>query len=147
MGYAMTTADLARQCTTVIWNHFIDHQDRFRSITRRAAKRFMHREWSALQADTANRLNLYPDAVDQAQNRLCAMLTNRVRDVHVWAGGQSRPLPTRSVVAMTGNWPKHFSTRSRAVFSARWGSTDTLNLSMMSRYGPRPHHWSLRHTL
>ncbi|WP_419656698.1 AceK: isocitrate dehydrogenase kinase/phosphatase [Desulfosarcina variabilis str. Montpellier] len=85
----MTTADLARQCTTVIWNHFIDHQDRFRSITRRAAKRFMHREWSALQADTANRLNLYPDAVDQAQNRLCAMLTNRVRDVHVWAGAKA----------------------------------------------------------
>ena len=80
----MTTEKLALRCATVIWDHFLDHQDRFRQITLRAPQRFMHRQWAALQADTANRLNLYPAVVDQAERHLQTLMGNRFTQANVW---------------------------------------------------------------
>ena len=85
----MTTDDLARQCAILINEQFTDLQNRFRRITLSAVKRFTQRQWAALQADTANRLNLYPSAVDQAESRLRAMLRDRVRDIDVWSAAKA----------------------------------------------------------
>ena len=85
----MTKNMLAHGCATLIDEQFTDHQDRFRQITLNAANRFLHRGWAALQADTANRLNLYPLAVNQAENRLREMLKDRATDIDVWTAAKT----------------------------------------------------------
>jgi isocitrate dehydrogenase kinase/phosphatase len=85
----MTKNMLAHGCATLIDEQFTDLQDRFRQIALNAANRFLHRGWAALQADTANRLNLYPLAVNQAASRLREILKDHASDMDVWTAAKT----------------------------------------------------------
>ena len=85
----MTTGELAHRCATGIIERFLEHQDRFRQITFRARRRFMNRQWAALQADTTNRLNLYTAVVDQAETHLRTMLGSRIAKEDIWIAAKT----------------------------------------------------------
>ncbi len=71
-------------CATLIYRNFADYQNRFLHISRRAAKRFMGREWTKLQADNTERLHLYTTAVDQTVDEIRNLLKNDTTDMTVW---------------------------------------------------------------
>lgn len=60
------------------------YQAQFNAITRQAKTRFEHRDWHAMQADSAERLNLYTRVVDQAVATIHQLLGDRFDDKRIW---------------------------------------------------------------
>ncbi len=75
----------APESARVILDGFISYQARFREITRRAKQRFEKRDWSGLQTDASERLDLYKDVVDQVVANLHGGLESAVEDKAIWA--------------------------------------------------------------
>jgi isocitrate dehydrogenase kinase/phosphatase len=61
------------------------YQTQFQAITQRAKARFERQDWHAMQADAAERLDLYMRVVDQAVVEVRHLLGDRVGDKLVWA--------------------------------------------------------------
>jgi isocitrate dehydrogenase kinase/phosphatase len=61
------------------------YQARVKAITRRAKARFEQRDWHGMQADTAARLDLYTQVVDQIVAEIRQLLGDRTWDKVVWA--------------------------------------------------------------
>ncbi|BBO67835.1 isocitrate dehydrogenase kinase/phosphatase [Desulfosarcina alkanivorans] len=85
----MTTQRWAQRCAACIHERFRDYEDRFRRITSRAPERFMNRQWTQVQAETTERLNLYAAIVDQTETGIRRLLENRVADGRVWAAARA----------------------------------------------------------
>ena len=75
----------APESARVILDGFISYQARFREITRRAKQRFEKRDWSGLQTDASERLDLYKNVVDQVVANLQGGLESAVEDKAIWA--------------------------------------------------------------
>ena len=75
----------APESARVILDGFISYQGRFREITRRAKQRFEKRDWSGLQTDASERLDLYKNVVDQVVANLHGGLESAVEDKAIWA--------------------------------------------------------------
>ena len=88
MGPAMTLVALAQGCADTIHEHFRDYQRRFHDVTQRAPDRFTHRQWAQLQADTAERLNLYKGVVDRTESLVRELLGNRVGEQDIWVAAR-----------------------------------------------------------
>jgi isocitrate dehydrogenase kinase/phosphatase len=58
----------------------------FKDITRRAAERFLIRDWHGLQDDATDRLDLYRQSVDTAEAFTRRLLGEGVKDKLTWAG-------------------------------------------------------------
>ena len=68
----------------VIRDAFGAYRERFRHITREARRHFETRDWLAGQRDSARRLDLYGEAVNEALVGLRPLLQDRVHDRDAW---------------------------------------------------------------
>jgi len=75
---------LAQQCARVVVDEFAYYNQEFRAITRRAPERFENRDWSGVQQDVVERLDLYTECVNRAIEELRRVLDERQRDVALW---------------------------------------------------------------
>lgn len=75
----------ATPCATKIYAMFAEYQARFQQVTRRASARFAHRQWSKMQSDAVERLDLYPDCLDAVTAALETMLGEQGEDKQLWA--------------------------------------------------------------
>jgi len=80
-------ADLAAR---LIEDAFADYRQRFKAITYRARSRFDRRDWHGAQADSVERLELYPRCIDRTLSEIEDLLGDRARSAAVWRGIRSR---------------------------------------------------------
>ncbi|MBM2854131.1 MAG: aceK [Steroidobacteraceae bacterium] len=64
---------------------FARYNAEYRAITRRAPERFENRDWSGVQADVVERLDLYSSIVNQTASELRQRLDARAMDTALWA--------------------------------------------------------------
>jgi isocitrate dehydrogenase kinase/phosphatase len=69
----------------LILEAFDRYQSRFNTITSRAARRFANRDWPGMQADTVERLDLYPAVVSQYVQKLSQTLAHHQKNDRPWA--------------------------------------------------------------
>jgi isocitrate dehydrogenase kinase/phosphatase len=63
---------------------FVSYQTQFVTITQRAQARFEERDWSGMQADAGERLDLYKKVVDETVVEINRVLGGRVNDPELW---------------------------------------------------------------
>jgi isocitrate dehydrogenase kinase/phosphatase len=68
----------------IIAGAFQSYMDRFRTLTRRARRRFEERDWAAAQQDSGERLDLYGEVVDEGMVRLVGVLGSRLEHRPTW---------------------------------------------------------------
>ena len=66
--------ELARRTAAGIFGAFEDYNHAFRSITRRAERRFVEREWQLGQRDAVERIELYDRRVEKCLADLVGIL-------------------------------------------------------------------------
>src|SRR5258705_9882478 len=74
----------AAEGAAIIAGAFQSYMDRFRTLTRRARRRFEERDWAAAQQDSGERLDLYVEVVDEGMVRLVDVLGSRLEDRPTW---------------------------------------------------------------
>jgi isocitrate dehydrogenase kinase/phosphatase len=79
---ANAPADLALD---IIRTGFEDFSAAFATITQRASRRFESRDWRGMRRDTVERLDLYPEIVDDTTNLLLRSLGPKARQPALWA--------------------------------------------------------------
>ena len=82
-------AALAQECAAAIVAAFARYNAEYRLITRRAPERFETRDWSGVQADVVERLDLYSAMVNQTTSELRRRLGGRAMDTALWAAIKS----------------------------------------------------------
>ncbi|MBX7167553.1 MAG: bifunctional isocitrate dehydrogenase kinase/phosphatase [Pirellulales bacterium] len=80
----VTTSRLANVIARAIRRAFDLYQHEFGEITRRARQRFVDRDWHGMQADSAERLDVYEAEVAHIGQRVIELLEDRVHDRMVW---------------------------------------------------------------
>jgi isocitrate dehydrogenase kinase/phosphatase len=73
------------RAAALILDAFLDYNERFADITRRAKRHFEHRDWRAAQGDALARIDLYDQCIDETLARLELLLDDRVRSASLWA--------------------------------------------------------------
>lgn len=104
------------RAAALILDAFLDYNERFADVTRRAKRRFEQRDWKAAQADALARIDLYDVCVAETLERLERLLDERVRSRSLWA---SMRREYESLVAgmLDRELPKtYFNTLSRRFF-------------------------------
>lgn len=84
MNSRVTDSRLANLAAATILDAFNYNQAQFHLLTRRAKRRFEERDWRGMQADAAERLDLYRQVVDRAVADLLGLLSDRAHDKLVW---------------------------------------------------------------
>lgn len=79
----------AREAAALILDAFADYNERFGDITRRAKRRFEHRDWAGARQDAVERIQLYERAIDETIQRLEQRFGDRVRGRGLWAGARA----------------------------------------------------------
>ena len=79
-----STSRLANVAAQAIHTAFDQSQVHFRNITRRAAAHFSARNWRSMHNDSAARLGVYEDAVDQVVRLVRDSLGDRIRSRLMW---------------------------------------------------------------
>jgi len=74
----------AARAARAVHRAYTAFEQRFNEITRRAERRFLERDWSAARADAAERLELYPRALDDVVRGVDDLLAWRRADEGVW---------------------------------------------------------------
>jgi len=77
-------AKTATSCALKIHASFTEYQARFQQVTRRASGRFGHRQWSQMQSDALERLDLYPNCLDTVARALEVLLGDHREDKQLW---------------------------------------------------------------
>jgi isocitrate dehydrogenase kinase/phosphatase len=75
---------LAHETAGAIVAAFARYNAEYRAITRRAPERFENRDWSGVQADVVERLDLYSIIVNQTTSELRQRLDARAMDTALW---------------------------------------------------------------
>lgn len=73
------------RAAALILDAFLDYNERFADITRRAKRRFEQRDWRAAQLDALARIDLYDVCAAETLERLERLLDDRVRSRSLWA--------------------------------------------------------------
>jgi isocitrate dehydrogenase kinase/phosphatase len=76
---------LAHETASAIVAAFARYNSLYRAITRRAPERFENRDWSGVQADVVERLDLYSSMVNQTTSELRQRLGARAMETALWA--------------------------------------------------------------
>jgi isocitrate dehydrogenase kinase/phosphatase len=76
---------LADAGARAIFESFSAYRLEFEEITRLAGIRFKDRDWQAMRADTARRLDLYKSVIDRIEARVRDLLAARSHDRTVWS--------------------------------------------------------------
>lgn len=86
VGKGLSDSRLANLSAGIIFDAFVDYQNRFLEITRRACRRFEQRDWRGAQSDSVERLDLYKLVVDPTVAAIHVQLDDRLQDKLIWAG-------------------------------------------------------------
>src|SRR6516225_12383654 len=81
----LTDSRLAAVCANAVYRAFLNYQAEFRIITRRAADRFLRRDWPGAYADAAERLGLYGRVLDALVVTILGLMGNRLEKKPIWA--------------------------------------------------------------
>jgi isocitrate dehydrogenase kinase/phosphatase len=81
---AFESALYAMRCAQRVVEAFLDYNERFGAITRRAAERFARREWAASQQDAVERIELYEQCILAAVAQLESALRADGRRRALW---------------------------------------------------------------
>src|SRR4051812_4643520 len=85
MAQRLTSSRLANLEANTIYTACAAFQSQFKAITGRAGTRFAQRDWHGMQADAAERLDIYRQVVDQTVAEIRHALAERLDDAFVWA--------------------------------------------------------------
>ncbi len=85
MAQRLTNSRLANLAANAIYTACAAFQSQFKAITGRAQARFAQCDWQAMQADSAERLDIYRQVVEQTVVEIRHALADRVNDAFVWA--------------------------------------------------------------
>lgn len=81
----LTISRLANLAAHQLYSAFVNYQDQFREITRRAKVRFEQQDWHGMQGDATERLDLYTKVIDATVAEVRRLLTDRGEHKLVWA--------------------------------------------------------------
>jgi len=118
VSHAVATSMQARAAALIL-DAFLDYNERFADITRRAKRHFEQRDWHAAQVDAVARIDLYDVCVGETLERLERLLDDRVRSRTLWASirnefaAQIEPLIDKELTKT------FFNTLSRRFFRTR----------------------------
>jgi isocitrate dehydrogenase kinase/phosphatase len=84
MPSSLTRGKLAVRGAGEIFDAFNTYRRRFKEITRQAQVRFNGRDWQGMRLDAAQRLDLYPAAVDRIESDMRRLLGGRIKEFRVW---------------------------------------------------------------
>jgi isocitrate dehydrogenase kinase/phosphatase len=73
------------RAAALILDAFLDYNERFADVTRRAKRHFERRDWRQAQLDAVARIDLYDVCVGETLARLELLLDDRVRSRPLWA--------------------------------------------------------------
>ncbi len=76
--------DLIAECSQLIYDGFIDYNNRFHRITRRAQTRFEKRDWKGHQRDVVERVDLYEKSVRRVVLELRRTMGAHINDYQLW---------------------------------------------------------------
>ncbi|WP_345782593.1 bifunctional isocitrate dehydrogenase kinase/phosphatase [Dokdonella sp.] len=104
------------RAAALILDAFLDYNERFADITRRAKRRFEQRDWRAARIDALARIDLYDVCVAETLARLERLLDDRVRSRSLWSS-MRREYATLVAGLLDRELPKtYFNTLSRRFF-------------------------------
>lgn len=89
MSHHVPISRLAREVALSICRAFDKFQEEFRAITRRAPRRFAERDWRGMQADGAQRLDVYEQRLGRTVTKIEHQLGDRLQSRLVWIGAKS----------------------------------------------------------
>ncbi len=89
MSHPVPISRLAREVALLISRAFDRFQEEFRAITRRAPQRFAERSWRGLQADRAERLDVYDETLGRVVPEVENVLGEHVQSRLAWIGAKS----------------------------------------------------------
>ena len=81
----LTDSRLAALCANATYRSFLSYQAEFHIITRRAADRFLRRDWLGARADAAERLGLYSRVLDELVVAIRGLMGHRLEEKSIWA--------------------------------------------------------------
>ena len=113
----LTDSRLAAHCAETALQAFVDYQERFNIITRRARDRFLARDWTGSFDDAAERLHFYNDVLDSLTSRIRELMGARLPKRSIWAGIKA---VYSSLIARSPAWEvaeTFFNSLTRRVFA------------------------------
>lgn len=106
---ALTDSRVAALCANAAYRAFLRYETEFHIITRRAADRFLFRDWPGAYGDAAERLGLYGRVLDQLLTEIHELMGTAWRKS--CCGSPARQSTHRlSPIAMSGKLRRAFST-------------------------------------
>lgn len=114
---ALTNSRLAALCAQTARQAFLDYQERFHVITRRARDRFLARAWMESYADATARLKLYSAVLNDLTQQIKDLMGDRLSDRSVWAAIKA---VYSSLIAASSEWEiaeSFFNSLTRRVFA------------------------------
>ena len=81
---ALTDSRLAALCADTIRAAFVDYDEQFHAITRRARERFLARDWRGSYADAGERLRLYASELEELTQRIREIMGDRLCQRTIW---------------------------------------------------------------
>ena len=82
---ALTDSRLAALCAEEARGAFHQFETRFDEITRRGRERFLRRDWRGSFGDAAERLRVYPLALDELMPRIAQLMGRRLHERSIWS--------------------------------------------------------------
>lgn len=113
----LTDSRLAALCAQTTRQAFLDYQQRFHEITRRARERFLARAWNESYADATERLKLYSAVLNDLTGEIKNLMGERLCDRSVWAAIKA---VYSSLIAASSEWEiaeSFFNSLTRRVFA------------------------------
>jgi isocitrate dehydrogenase kinase/phosphatase len=114
---ALTDSRLAALCANAVYHAFLSYQAEFHIITRRAADRFLRRDWSSAYSDAAERLGLYSQVLDKLVATIRGLMGDRLEEKPIWAATKA---VYSSLIALSDEWEiaeSFFNSLTRRVFT------------------------------
>ncbi len=81
---AAASSSIQARAAALVLDAFLDYNERFSDITRRARRRFERRDWKYAQVDAAARIDLYDVCIRETLGRLELLLDERMRSRQSW---------------------------------------------------------------
>ncbi len=101
----------------LIVDAFVNYNDDFRKVTRRAKRRFEDRDWSRNHRDAVERIELYEKYVARAVSLVEVSMADRAHDKNLWAQIKEQYASQVQGYADTEFFKTYYSSVTRRVFS------------------------------
>jgi isocitrate dehydrogenase kinase/phosphatase len=113
---ALTDSRLAALCANAAYRAFLSYQAELHIITRRAADRFLRRDWLGAYADAAERLGLYSRVLNELVVAIHGLMGHRLEEKSIWAATKA---VYSSLITHCNEWEiaeSFFNSLTRRVF-------------------------------